>query len=92
MIKELMDKFDCRTYHLYVYEENVCDVSRRLYDAEVKSVKTSLLNPTSTTICLTFTCSVFDWKVIRKDLKVYRVFEQSEIPETIEDGMVYTTD
>ena len=92
MIRELLDKFNCRTYHLYTHEDDVCNVSRRLFDAEVKDIKTSLLDPTSTTIRLTFTCSVFDWKAIRKDLKVYRVFEENEIPEMIEDRMVYTTD
>lgn len=94
MIRKLIDRVTTRRCHVVIEEQDVCK-TLRVINSHHKIVPEMAVGncgwDDTNKWFIHFTTSNAKWDIIRKELKVVRVYENTDIPKNTV-GVVYSTD
>ena len=95
MMEKLIDKYVVRRFHLVMEEADVTRVLRAINNNHTTVPDMAVGScgwGGESKWFVHFSTTKTKWDLIRKELKVVRVFENKEIPTEAKIGTVYTTD
>lgn len=95
MLDDIMARFTFKRFHLIMEEGDVISVLKNIQHHHKTIPDMAVGNcgwaDDPSKWFVHFSTSEFKWNLIRKDLKVVRVYEEKEIPKD-KKGVIYSTD